>query len=85
MSPIARTAALTVLWIAAMLAAAVVLVVGLVTLSDAALRMAFAAIALVTLLASLLLFQAPQPADPIQESRRMATLRATAELYTSLR
>ncbi len=85
MSPVARTAALSVLWIAGLVAAVVVLAVGLITLSDAALRIAFAAIALVTILSSLLLFQSPQPAAHPGEGRRATAIRTTSELRTSLR
>lgn len=84
MSPVVRTVLLTVLWVASLLAAILVLAVGVVSLSDAALRVAFAVIGLAALLASLLLFQAPQPATPVGESRANA-VRATSELRASLR
>lgn len=85
MSPITRTALLSAVWIIATLAAALLLVNGIVTLSDAALRTAFAALALVTIVASLLLFPAPQPVAPRQESRPATHLRTTSELRAGLR
>jgi hypothetical protein len=85
MSPLARTAALSLVWIAGIVAVAALLVIGVVSLSDAVLRIAFALIALVTLVASLLLFPSPQPAAPRGESRQTAQIRASAELRASLR
>lgn len=85
MSRIARSATLTALWIAAFIAAALVLGVGLASLSDAALRLALAVIGLVTVVASLLLFQAPQPAMPNRESRHMTAIRTTTQLHVTLR
>jgi hypothetical protein len=78
MSALTRTALLSALWVMTLFAALVVLAVGVVTLSDAALRAAFSIIGLVALLSSLLLFQAPQPAAPAAESRRATRIRATS-------
>lgn len=85
MSTLTRTALLSTLWVITLVAALVVLAVGVVTLSDAALRAAFSVIGLVALLSSLLLFHAPQPAAPATESRRATSIRTTSELRTSLR
>jgi len=85
MSPVVRTAVLSALWVASLVAAILVLAVGVVTLSDAALRIAFSVIGLVAILASLLLFQAPQPVAPVSEGRLAKSIRNTRELHTSLR
>jgi ABC-type Fe3+ transport system permease subunit len=85
MSPVTRSAALTALWITALIAAVLVLGAGFTNLSDAALRLSLAIIGLVTALGSLLLFQSPQPVTPLNESRHMAAIRTTTQLQITLR
>lgn len=85
MSPFTRATALTAIWIVGMLAAGALLVVGVVALSDTALRVAFTVLAGVTFIASLLLFRSPEPTVVSQESRLSAQIRTTSQLRTSVR